>query len=877
MDPNVVSKAQQIIAAARREVGNCALGQETDSTDPVYPSIPGYEIVREIHRGGQGVVYEAVQDITRQRVAIKLLRHGMASSAVDRVRFTREAKILGRLRHPNIVTIHEAGVASGCQYFVMAYIPGESLDTYTRHVGLSIVEHVPLFLTICDAVGAAHQRAVLHRDLKPSNVHVDKQGRPHVLDFGLAADSDDVDSSLTITGQFIGSLPWASPEQAAGDSGEIDARTDVYALGLILFHMLTQQFPYGVVGPPSNVLDAIQNAQPIRPSAFRREVPHDLDQIILQCLSKEQARRYQSVSELAADLRRFLAHEPISARGDSTWYKLTKAVRRHPRATVVLVGVAALTVLYAVATTVLYRRAGLAESQARASAQEADEAARALEVVYENLLDRIAKLEDSPGTEAMRRELVAEAYRGLGELVKKKPGSRPTSASLAATLYRLGDFAVALGERDQALTYFREAAEIREELLRDQPKNLDLRAELSVNTVRIGDTLKELGDLPNGQAMYERALGTDQELVDASPNNPHFLDNLAWSYQRLGLLARDRGEDELAESYFREELVGARRAVELEPDNPVRLDTLLEAHLRQIPMLGSRELALGYAKIREQAAELRVPCDPSEAPAADALRTAEDRVVRARAHSHIVAQAMKPCVETARQAAQLPPNNPRRTRRLIETLRDYAYNADQAGLDEEATSAQDEALAVANNLVQADPGVVENLRLLARLHSWAIGCAIERSDFETALLHAQPNLRWCQTALKNAPADPTLLHEVYLAQHAVGFSLFHVGRDDEAQAAVEAAVTIAEQARDTGLMGSQFQKDYGRILTEPEALTFRDIDRGLNLMTQAIEAWRPDDVLLWEELGNAAASAGRMDFACSAYQHALKLDRTLPP
>lgn len=868
------------IAFARQQVEDCALGQAVwvrETAAFVRPDIPGYSIIREIHRGGQGVVYEAIQDHPHRRVAIKFLRDGIASSRADLMRFRREADILGRVRHPNIVTIYEAGVASGSQYFVMDYIAGLPLDVHVRDAALSVEETVRLFATICDAVSAAHQHGVLHRDLKPSNIRVDEQGRPHVLDFGLAVDTHGADSSVTITGQFLGSLPWTSPEQAAGDSDKTDVRTDLYALGLILYHMLTERFPYKVVGPSSSVLHAIQNAQPIRPSSFCEEIPYDLEQIILTCLSKERERRYQSVSELSADLRHFLAHEPISARGDSTWYRLTKAVRRHPRATAVLVGVAALTVLYAVATTVFYRRAVVAESDARASAQEADEAARALEAVYENLLARIANLESSPGTDAMRRELVAEAYRGLSELVKKKPGSRPTSTSFAATLYRLGDFAAALGERDEALGYFRQAAEIREKLLHDQPENLDLRAELSTTTVRIGDTLKELGDVASGQALYERALAMDQQLAVAASSNAHFFDNLSWSYQRLGLLSRHRGEHEIADSYFREQLAAARRAVELEPDNPIRLDTLLEAEIRQVPLLESRELALGYAKTGLQAAQLRMACDPADAAAGEAVRAAEDRVNRARAHSYIVAQAMRPCVQTARQAAELAPSNPRRTRRLIETLRDYAYNAHQAGLDEDATSAIEEALAVANYLAQADPGVVENLRLLASLHAWAMDCACERGDFETALLHAQTNLHWHEVALKDAPRDPTLLHRVFLVQHAVGLSLLHVGREAEAQAAVEAAVTIAEQARDAGLMDPAFQGDYGKVLTEPEALTFRDIDRGLDLMTQAIVVWRPDDTLAWEELGNAAASAGRMDLACSAYRHALKFDRTLPP
>jgi hypothetical protein len=367
-------------------------------------------------------VYEAIQDHPHRRVAIKFLRNGIASSRADLMRFRREADILGRVRHPNIVTIHEAGVASGSQYFVMDYIAGLPLDVHVRDAALSVEETVCLFATICDAVSAAHQHGVLHRDLKPANILVDENGEPHVLDFGLAASADPAHhhASLTIPGQFIGSILWASPEHVSGNPASIDVRSDVYAMGLILYSMLAGQLPYRSFVALREQLQAIAHDAPTPPRAFQPDIPKDLELITLKCLSKEPQRRYQSAAELSADLRRLLAQQPIIARGDSTWYVLSKIVRRHRQAIAVAVALALITVFYAGTMTVLYRRALLAQADARTSAQEADESAHALEAVYENLLDRIAKLERSPGTEAMRRELVGEAYRGVSKLVKKK-------------------------------------------------------------------------------------------------------------------------------------------------------------------------------------------------------------------------------------------------------------------------------------------------------------------------------------------------------------------------------------------------------------------------------------------------------------------------
>lgn len=196
-------------------------------------ALSGYEIVREVHRGGQGVVYQAVQQATKRNVAIKVLSQGPFASAAGRTRFEREVETLARVRHPNIVTIHDSGTVLGSSYLVMDFIAGQSLDEYLARGVHSVRETLRLFLKICQAVHAAHLRGVIHRDLKPSNIRVDAAGEPHVLDFGLAklmpgSLEEPGPAAVTVTGQFVGSLPWASPEQAEGLQDQIDLRTDVY-------------------------------------------------------------------------------------------------------------------------------------------------------------------------------------------------------------------------------------------------------------------------------------------------------------------------------------------------------------------------------------------------------------------------------------------------------------------------------------------------------------------------------------------------------------------------------------------------------------------------------------------------------------------------
>lgn len=294
------------------------------------PAIPGYEVDSEIHRGGQGVVYLATQRSTQRQVAIKVLRRGMLANVADRARLEREAQVLGSLRHPNVVTVHDFGVMDGSCYLIMDYIAGESLDAHLKRRPLGVRETLRLFARICDAVNAAHLAGVIHRDLKPSNIRVDGRGEPHVLDFGLAKWTEaDGFGEMTHTGEFVGSLPWAAPEQVAGSPTRIDTRTDVYALGVVGYQMLTGQFPYDVKDALPRVIEHIQHDSPVRPGARRSGVDDEAETIVLKCLAKERERRYQTAGEIARDLERYLAGEPIEAKRDSNAYLVRKMLLRY--------------------------------------------------------------------------------------------------------------------------------------------------------------------------------------------------------------------------------------------------------------------------------------------------------------------------------------------------------------------------------------------------------------------------------------------------------------------------------------------------------------------------------------------------------------------
>lgn len=462
--------------------------------------IGGYRILREIHRGAQGVVYLAEQESTRREVAVKVLVSRAFARSSEKARFVREAEILAKLRHPNIIAIHDTGVADGCHYFAMDYIEGRALDEELNAVPRNTRRTVELLVPITEAVAAAHLRGVIHRDLKPSNIRVDGTGCPHVLDFGLAkVAAERSEQSMTADGQFIGSLPWASPEQVGG-SGDIDVRSDVYSLGVILFQCLTKAFPYKVAGPIQEVLETITTVEPARPSRLRREIDSELETIILKCLQKSADRRYQSAGELATDLRRYLAGEPIDAKRDSTLYVIGKHLRRHRLpvafAVLALVGIVAFAFY---AANQAQRNAELArrESAARSEAESAKALADAAKTEAENERDAAQRARDAENLQRRAAEDAAARAEAIKNFFVQTMGvanpdvSQSGGVTLATLLDRaasqidatfsndpaseatvrtvIGQAFATLGQPEQALEHLERAIEIHEKILETPP------------------------------------------------------------------------------------------------------------------------------------------------------------------------------------------------------------------------------------------------------------------------------------------------------------------------------------------------------------------------------------------------------------------------
>lgn len=292
---------------------------------PLDEVIPGYRIVEEIHRGGQGVVFKAIQLSTDRTVALKVILGGPLASEDARKRFSREVKLAATLRHPNIVAIHDSGIAADTQYIVMDDVTGVPITEYAETYRVSIADKLRLLATACNAVGYAHQHSVIHRDLKPSNILVNEDGEPVIVDFGLARSLQPAPeaasiSAVSLPGQVVGSLPYLSPEQATGDPSQIDERTDIYALGVLLYELLTGARPPPVAPGSGDRTPLSSSRRFLPPSQAFVGLDHRLDNIVLKALERDKARRYRSAGDFAAVIRTYL--ERPAARGLAGWRSL---------------------------------------------------------------------------------------------------------------------------------------------------------------------------------------------------------------------------------------------------------------------------------------------------------------------------------------------------------------------------------------------------------------------------------------------------------------------------------------------------------------------------------------------------------------------------
>jgi non-specific serine/threonine protein kinase/serine/threonine-protein kinase len=608
---------------------------------PVTPATPltgrrigRFELRGVLGRGGMATVYHAVQDHPHREVALKVMKYDLPPGPARR-RFEYEVEVLGRLQHPGIAQIHENGtvdIGFGPQpFFAMELIHGQSLTDYADEKRLDTGQRLKLFAKVCDAVEYAHQKGVIHRDIKPSNILVVDEsdaateppsrglqpltrsvkgqparsfgtsgagGQPKILDFGVArATHSDLSATLepTNVGQLIGTLQFMSPEQAAGNPEEIDTRSDVYALGVVGYLLLSGQLPYNVSGKPIAKAVRLIREEPIVPlGVVNKSLRGDLETIFVKALERDRTRRYPSASALSGDIRRYLNNEPITARPPSATYHLSKFARRHRAAVIGATAVLATLVLGLAGTGLGWRRALNARNLAKTKAAEAARINRLLQEMLTSpssamekgpdytvraLLDQFSagledQLKEQPEVEAALRETIASTYNSIGvyesadlhlkrALEMRRPAAAADPMALAHCLRLYGRVLVNQGRDREAVPILDQALDV-------------LKRQFQGDRAEIAETLGDLGlaylrlDDPRAESFARQGVAISRRLLSEEHPDPYLTQSLV----RLGYILLQRGNTSEAEPLLREALAISRRVYG--EDNKLVLNALFE-------------------------------------------------------------------------------------------------------------------------------------------------------------------------------------------------------------------------------------------------------------------------------------------------------------
>jgi len=503
-------------------------------------AIGRYRILRLLGEGGMGAVYEAEQDQPRRTVALKVIKPGFATPETLR-RFQHESQALGRLQHPGIAQIYEASTADagfGPQpYFAMELIHGLPLHEYAEQHKLTARDRLALMARVCDAVDHAHQRGVIHRDLKPANILVDETGQPKILDFGVArvAESDAQHTHQTNIGQLVGTLAYMSPEQVAGDP-DLDIRSDVYALGVILYELLGGKLPHDISRKPlPEAVAVISEEEPSPLSFINRSYRGDIDTIVAKALEKDKARRYGSAADLAGDIRRYLADEPITARPASASYQLQKFARRHKA---LVAGTAAVFTVLAAGVVASTWEAVRARKAERAAASEAATAEAINNFLQNDLLAQAsASNQAGPSTKPDPDRKVRTALDRAAARIAGKFDKQPDVE--AAIRNTIGETYVDIGLYPDAQEQLQRALKLQARALgTDNPKTLKTLSLLA----RCADSQ---GNYADAEELYGRALKTQRRVLGSAHRDTlNSMSSLADVYRETGQILTGRGSPE---------------------------------------------------------------------------------------------------------------------------------------------------------------------------------------------------------------------------------------------------------------------------------------------------------------------------------------------
>ncbi len=587
------------------------------------PNLPGFQITGKLGEGGMGAVWRAKQMGTNRDVAIKTVTAARIGAA-ELQRFALEIEVTAQLEHPNIGRLYESRVDAGLCYYAMELIEGEDLDVWLQKEKPAVPVFLMVMLDVCRAVQFAHQKAIIHRDLKPGNVMMGLDKTPKVVDFGLAKlvekDKPSAESRVTGEGMAVGTPAYMSPEQIGAKGGLVDTRTDVYALGVMLYEYIVGQHPHAAAleAGTMQLFMSVVRSDPPRPRTIKKSIDKDLEAVIMKSIAREASERYATAGELADDLQRAMNREPVLAQPQTALYIMRKKVAKNRGK----VSLAALVLLSFVAFAIISVKLIIEERDAAREAkivaeQERDKAeARfvlgrdfAHKLIFE-LDDRLAegptsaraslvssggeyleKLSKDAGERPDLLTEIAQVYGKIGEVQRQQGDLKGAMASYQKSLDAFkkldgkegvdegdvkrgiadGHFLLARGEslsgkNDKAHDHYKEALSILKEL-RKTDKN-PLTQDMLVKTYSdYGKLLSSQGDQAKAAENFERALDIRKKKVKDNDKDTNALKELASSYLVLGNLRLDQGKPSDAIKLYRKSLELREKLVELAPEN----------------------------------------------------------------------------------------------------------------------------------------------------------------------------------------------------------------------------------------------------------------------------------------------------------------------
>jgi eukaryotic-like serine/threonine-protein kinase len=538
-------------------------------------SIGPYRILGLLGEGGMGRVYLAQQIHPQRQVALKVVR-GLSAAVIERMR--REIEVLAQLEHPGIARLYAAGESRledvDVPWLALEYVRGTDLVRHAQEHDLDLLARLRLLIEVARAVQHAHERGVIHRDLKPGNILVDDEGHPKVLDFGIARLRDDAGQGLTQDGQVLGTLPYMSTEQLLGDGSRIDARSDVYSLGVLAYELIAGRLPYPRLNTSTifEALDILKLETPPRLATISVAARGDLDTVIMKALASEREQRYSSAAEWADDLQRVIDHRPITARPLTRLYRASRFIRRHRLLSAAMASI----VLVLVIASVVSLRFALAEQRARAEADQRSMESIAVNAFLERMLTS-ADPELTAGRTLTVKEVVDQAERDMGRLDAQPGVQRAVATTLARTRRALGEFDAALilntrafdlgkraGETSQQradllhqraslhadLGHYEQAASTLDQARAAWPDMpLASRLSLDLTAARIDD---EAGRPEAAERKYRGVLERAVEINSAAlQGDPDLRDTLETARSNLSGVLRDRGALDEAEKLTR--------------------------------------------------------------------------------------------------------------------------------------------------------------------------------------------------------------------------------------------------------------------------------------------------------------------------------------